>query len=385
MRWLTNRGVAAIVVVLSLAALISASSPLSEFRASVASPDSLPPDNSVRLAANAAAEGLHSRSACTHRNTRRTARHCRRPHRACRIATPDRSPAGNRRRGWASTTTGRRDSLRDWALLGSKRRRCPLPRHLLAEAAGGTWSTGSDQPPARNAGTARGSGPADANVDYLDAGALDAEFVTTARTDFVRVGIAVGLVNLVLLAAFLRAIIAPLYLLACSLLSVGAAMGLTTLLFERGAGYEGLIFYAPFAAAVLLISLGSDYNIFTVGRIWDEARHLPLREAVSIGLARSARPVIIAGVTLATSFAFVGLIPVAPFQQLAFAVAVGVLIDTFLVRSLLVPAMLVLVGRISGWPGRRFATARTTRLTREDVELNPKSAQLQPRLPPRIL
>ena len=205
------------------------------------------------------------------------------------------------------------------------------------------------------------SGLGDVDVEFSGASSLGAEFVSTAGDDLVRVAVAVGLVNLVLLMLFLRAVVAPVYLLACSFLSVGAALGLTTLLFQHVLGHQGLIFYAPFAASVLLVSLGSDYNIFTVGRVWDESRSIPLREALAVAVPRSARPVTVAGLTLAVSFAFIAIIPVAPFQELAFAVAVGVLIDSFLVRSVLVPALIVLVGTFSGWPGHRFVAATEVR------------------------
>lgn len=205
------------------------------------------------------------------------------------------------------------------------------------------------------------SGLGKAHVRFTGAWSLGAEFVSTARADLIRVAVAVAAVNLVLLMLFLRAVVAPIYLLACSFLSVGAALGLTTLVFQGAIGQQGLIFYAPFAAGVLLASLGSDYNIFTVGRIWDETRSLPLREALVAAVPRSARPVNVAAVALAASFACVALIPVAPFRELAFAVAVGVLVDAFLVRSLLVPALIVLFGKFSGWRGRRLIAAAELR------------------------
>lgn len=124
--------------------------------------------------------------------------------------------------------------------------------------------------------------------------------------------------------------------------------------FQDLLGQDGLIFYVPFAAAVLLVSLGSDYNIFSVGYIWEEARRRPLREALAVAVPRSTRAINAAGITLAVSFGLVALIPLGPFQQLAFAVAVGVLIDAFVVRSLLVPSLISLFGRFSGWPGRRL-------------------------------
>jgi putative drug exporter of the RND superfamily len=114
----------------------------------------------------------------------------------------------------------------------------------------------------------------------------------------------------------------------------------------------------PFAAAVLLVSLGSDYNVFLAGRIWDEARKRPLAEAVAVAGARAATPITIAGLVLAASFALLALVPVRPFRELAFAMATGLIIDTFLVRTLLVPALILLVGERGGWPGRRLVPAR---------------------------
>jgi putative drug exporter of the RND superfamily len=169
------------------------------------------------------------------------------------------------------------------------------------------------------------------------------------------VAIAVVLVDLLLLVVFLRALVAPLYLLATSVLAVCAALGTTVWFFQDVLGHDGITFYVPFAAAVLLISLGSDYNIFSVGYIWEEARHRPLADALAVAVPRSTRAINAAGITLAVSFGLVALIPVAPFQELAFAVGIGVLIDAFVVRSLLVPALIMLVGRFSGWPGRRLS------------------------------
>ena len=201
------------------------------------------------------------------------------------------------------------------------------------------------------------AGLPDAEVSFAGDTALGLSLVDTAVADLVRVAVAVVLVNLLLLVVFLRALVAPLYLLATTMLAVGASLGLTTWFFQDVLGRDGLIFYVPMAAAVLLISLGSDYNIFSAGYIWEEARRRPLPEALAVAVPRSTRAITAAGVTLAASFALVALIPVAPFEELAFAVAVGVLIDAFVVRSLLVPALISLVGRASGWPGRRLTHA----------------------------
>jgi RND superfamily putative drug exporter len=194
-----------------------------------------------------------------------------------------------------------------------------------------------------------------AQVSYAGDTALGLSLVDGAAGDLVRVTLAVVVVDLLLLMIFLRALVAPLYLLATSILAVTASLGLTTWVFQELLGRDGVIFYVPFAAAVLLVSLGSDYNIFSVGYIWEEARRRPLPEALALAVPRSTRAITAAGIALAASFALVALIPVAPFEELAFAVAVGVLVDAFIVRSLLVPALVSLVGRASGWPGRRLA------------------------------
>lgn len=199
------------------------------------------------------------------------------------------------------------------------------------------------------------AGLAGAQVSYIGDTATGLSLADQARGDLVRVAVAVGLVNLALLVLFLRALIAPLYLLASTVLAVGAALGLTVALFQGLLGQDGLIFYIPFAAGVLLVSLGSDYTIFSVGYIWDEARRRPLPQALAVAVPRSTRAITAAGVTLAASFALAALIPLAPFYELAFAMGLGVLIDAFLVRSVLVPALISVVGRASGWPGKRLA------------------------------
>lgn len=109
------------------------------------------------------------------------------------------------------------------------------------------------------------AGLAGAKVSYIGDTAIGLSLVDRARADLVRVAVAVGLVNLLVLMLFLRALVAPLYLLASTVLAVGMALGLTVVLFQDQLGQDGLIFYIPFAASVLLVSLGSDYTIFSVG------------------------------------------------------------------------------------------------------------------------
>ena len=91
------------------------------------------------------------------------------------------------------------------------------------------------------------------------------------------------------------------------------------------------------------MALGSDYNVFVTGRVWQQAREMPLRDAIALAAPRAARAIIVAGVTLALSFAALALVPLRSFRELAFALACGVLLETFLVRSVLVPSLLALV------------------------------------------
>jgi RND superfamily putative drug exporter len=193
----------------------------------------------------------------------------------------------------------------------------------------------------------------EADAGLTGATALAQETVDSTVDDLKRIGLAAGLVNLVLLVLFLRAIVAPLYLLLTSLLALGASLGLTTLVFQHLLGYGDITYYVPFIAAVLLVSLGSDYNVFVVGRIWHAARERPLRAAVAATAPQAARAIAPAGLALALSFALLALVPLRPFRELAFALSIGVLLETFVVRSLLVPALIAIFGPISQWPARR--------------------------------
>jgi RND superfamily putative drug exporter len=199
---------------------------------------------------------------------------------------------------------------------------------------------------------ARAAGLRGVRVEVGGETALVGEAVDAAVSDLSRVALVIGLVILVLLAAFLRALVAPFYLLAASVLALLAALGLTVWIFQGVLGYSSLVYYVPFVAAVLLISLGSDYNVFVVGRIWEEARRRPLRAAVAVAVPRASRAITTAGLALAAGFGLLALVPLAQFREIAVAMALGIVLDTFVVRSLLVPALVVLFGRAGSWPGR---------------------------------
>jgi len=171
--------------------------------------------------------------------------------------------------------------------------------------------------------------------------------------DLGRVALAIMAVTLILLMLFLRSLLAPVYLLAASVLAVFATLGLALLICRAVLGSASMVYFVPFAAGVLLVSLGSDYNVFVVGRIWEEARRRPVPDAIAVAAPGASRAITTAGVALAASFAMLAVIPLEQFRQLAITMAVGVILDAIAVRSLLVPALVALFGRLGMWPGYR--------------------------------
>jgi putative drug exporter of the RND superfamily len=165
--------------------------------------------------------------------------------------------------------------------------------------------------------------------------------------------VAIGL----LLALVLRSLVAPLYLIASVGVSYLAALGLSVLLFIKIGNSGGLVFFMPFLMFIFLLALGEDYNILVMTRIREEARQRPLREAVARALARTGTTVTSAGMVLAGTFVVFGLVAGggsggSQFRDIAFGLALGILMDTFLVRTLLVPSTVVLLGRWNWWPSR---------------------------------
>ena len=153
--------------------------------------------------------------------------------------------------------------------------------------------------------------------------ALTGELVGSIGHTGLRVGPAAIVWVFLLLALLLRALVAPLYLLAASILGVAAALGLTVYVFQDLLGYGQLSLFVPFSAAILLLALGSDYSVFVVNRIWQESRQRRLEEAIRIGGSRAGSAIRTAGLILALSFAAVALIPEQAFRELGFAMAAG--------------------------------------------------------------
>ncbi len=201
--------------------------------------------------------------------------------------------------------------------------------------------------------------------------AITGELIRTAGDDLLVVIPLVLLVVAIVLAVYLRALVAPLYLVAIAALAPLASLGLAVVLFQGLLGQPEITYFVPLAAGVLLVALGSDYNIFLVGRIWAEADRLPLREAIVAAAGGASHAISAAGLVLSASFAALAFVPVSAFHQLAFVLAAGLLIDAFLVRSILTPAVIALVGERSSWPGDRLAAPQRTRLPTPSGEAGP--------------
>ena len=156
----------------------------------------------------------------------------------------------------------------------------------------------------------------------------------------------------VVLALLLRSLIAPLYLMATIAFTYFATLGLAVVVFVVLVGHAGVGPAVPFYLFVFLNALSVDYNIYLMSRIREEARGAPLKEATSYALARTGPVITSAGIILAGTFSALMTLPLQDLLQLGFAVAVGVLIDTFITRTLVVPAIVSLVGRWNWWPSR---------------------------------
>ncbi len=155
-----------------------------------------------------------------------------------------------------------------------------------------------------------------------------------------------------ILMALLRSVVAPLLLVATTVLSFGTTMGVAALVFNGVLGFPGADPAVPLYGFVFLVALGIDYNIFLMTRVREEALAVGTRRGVTRGLAITGGVITSAGLVLAATFAALAVIPILFLAQLAFIVAFGVLLDTFVVRSLLVPALALDVGRKVWWPSR---------------------------------
>ena len=187
-----------------------------------------------------------------------------------------------------------------------------------------------------------------------------ADVQDTLAADFQKVGLITVFGILLVLIVLLRAIVAPLYLVATVLISYGSTLGISAFLFQEVLGQPGISPYLPLMVFVLLVALGSDYNIFLMHRVREEAETRPMRDAVRIASGHTGSVITSAGLILAGTFGSMATASLMILFQVGVAVAIGVLIDTFLVRSILVPAITTLVGDWAWWPSGRRSRAVVT-------------------------
>ncbi|GIJ55279.1 MMPL family transporter [Virgisporangium aurantiacum] len=181
---------------------------------------------------------------------------------------------------------------------------------------------------------------------------------TSARDDRVVIPLILAVV-FVILVLLLRSIVAPLVLLASVVLSYAAAMGAAGFILDA-MGYPELYFGLPLQAFLFLVALGVDYSIFLMTRAREEVAVHGHRAGVLRAVTVTGGVITSAGVVLAATFASLAVLPLTPSVQNAVVVSVGVLLDTFLVRSLLVPALALSIGPKVWWPSRLARRGGTT-------------------------
>jgi RND superfamily putative drug exporter len=193
-------------------------------------------------------------------------------------------------------------------------------------------------------------------IGGVTATALDTNL--TAQRDLVKIIPIVLVVILVILIALLRSVIAPLLLIASVVISYAAALGVSALVFNHVFGFPGADASVPLFGFIFLVALGVDYNIFLMTRVREESQRIGTQAGIVRGLGKTGGVITSAGVVLAATFAALGIIPILFLAQLAFIVAFGVLLDTILVRSLLVPALSHDIGKAIWWPSKLWRHGR---------------------------
>jgi len=195
-------------------------------------------------------------------------------------------------------------------------------------------------------------GVADADAKVGGADAVNLDISRANAHDRKIVMPLVLLVVLIILALLLRAIVAPLLLIATVVLSFGAALGASVVIFNTFFDFPAVEGSVPLLSFVFLVALGVDYNIFLMSRVHEESAHIGTRQGMKRGLAVTGGVITSAGIVLAATFAVLAVIPLVLLTQLGFIVAFGVLLDTLIVRSILVPALTFDLDRRVWWPSR---------------------------------
>lgn len=190
----------------------------------------------------------------------------------------------------------------------------------------------------------------DAQVGGVTATAIDTNDASTHDRNLIIP--VVLIVILLILMALLRSIVAPVLLILSTVVSFGTAMGVSALVFNHLFDFPGADPAVPLFGFVFLVALGIDYNIFLATRIREESKAHGTREGIIRGLVATGGVITSAGLVLAATFAALSVIPILFLAQLAFIVAFGVLLATFLVRAFLVPALFYDIGKKIWWPSK---------------------------------
>ncbi|WP_257000883.1 MMPL family transporter [Terribacillus saccharophilus] len=164
--------------------------------------------------------------------------------------------------------------------------------------------------------------------------------------------IVIGFITLLLLT-YLRSVTATIYLVATVLLSFFSALGLGWLILHYGFGVEAIQGFIPLYAFVFIVALGEDYNIFMISSIWKRSKTMPLKQAIADGVAHTGGVITSAGLILAATFAVLTTLPIQILVHFGTITAIGVLLDTFLVRPFLVPAITAILGKWAFWPWKK--------------------------------
>ncbi|OQR56530.1 MMPL family transporter [Bacillus sp. CDB3] len=186
----------------------------------------------------------------------------------------------------------------------------------------------------------------------------------TERDEAVIIPVMISIIALLLLV-YLRSVVAMIYLIVTVVLSFFSALGAGWVLLHFGMGAPAIQGAIPLYAFVFLVALGEDYNIFMVSEIWKNRKKQNHVDAVKNGVIQTGSVITSAGLILAGTFAVLGTLPIQVLVQFGIVTAIGVLLDTFIVRPLLVPAITVVLGRFAFWPGKLWK--EENQLQKEDT------------------
>ncbi|MDT0214788.1 MMPL family transporter [Rothia sp. ARF10] len=205
---------------------------------------------------------------------------------------------------------------------------------------------------------ARVGGQAAINLDVLEASGRDLRVIVPA----------ILVVIFLVLCVLLRSLVAPLLLVVANVVSFAATIGVSALVFNHLLGFGGSDPAIPLYGFVFLVALGIDYSIFLMTRVREESVHRGTRPGILVGLAVTGGVITSAGIVLAATFSSLTVLPLVFLVQVAFIVAFGVILDTFVVRSLLVPALAHDIGPKVWWPARLRGDRESSRAAGPSVE-----------------